>query len=93
MKKPDIESGIDENKDFVYCCIVNIYIYKDFKIFEMERMNVLSFNEHLRAIEVGNTSHRLWCCYDDLFCNGVIHLLLNNGSMYIIDKQFWCVSD
>ena len=92
VKKPhEIEPYIGLNKDFIYCYIINIYIYKDFKIFETEVMNVLSFNEHLRTIEVGNTSQHLWCCFDELFCNGVTHLLSKDACMYIVDKQFWCI--
>ena len=94
VKKPDeAEPDIDVNKDFVYCNIMNIYIYKDYKIFETERIHVLSFNEHLRAIEIQKTNQILWCCTDDLFCNSVIHPLAKDGCLYIIDKQFWCMSD
>ena len=93
VKKPETEPDIGVKKDFVYCSIMNIYVYKDFKIFETERIEVISFAEHLRAIEVERTSQYLWCCSDDLYCNNVSHLLSKKGSLYIIDKQFWCATD
>ena len=89
IKKPqDIQCDISANEDFIYCYIQNIYVYKDFKIFQAERMRVVSFNEHLRAVEVAHASQHLWFCYDELFSNSVMHVLFKNGSMYIIDKQF-----
>lgn len=89
VKKPhEIHSDISANEDFIYCRILNIYVYKDFKIFQAARIKVVAFNEHLKAIEVANTDQHLWFCYDDLLSNSIMHLLFKNASTYIIDKQF-----
>ena len=50
-------------------------------------MSVLSFNEHLRAIEVRNTNQHLWCCSDDLFC---IHLLSKDT---LLINNFGCMEN
>jgi len=48
----------DHEEPFLYCSINNIYVYKDVKIFELEKMKILLYDEKLRAIQVKSLIRR-----------------------------------
>ena len=73
----------------MYCYVHNIYIYKDYKVFEVEVMELLAFKDHIRAIHVSFTGQRLWCLHTDFFCHGVLHLLTKDKNIHIVDKQYY----
>ena len=90
LKKPlMLEKSFDDVEDFIYSYIQNIFIYKDYKVFEVELMKVSVFKDHIRALQVVFTGQRLWCLDSDFFCHGVLHLLTKDKNTYIIDKQFY----
>ena len=83
------KSTPDDYEPFLYCHIKNIYVYQDAKIFELEVMEIVLYNENLRAIQVTTTDQTLWCLYTDFFFHGALHLKRKAEDVYIIDKQFW----
>ena len=42
---------------FLYCQVQDIYVYKDYKIFKSEVMDVLEYTENLRAVKIIPTKH------------------------------------
>ena len=73
----------DNYEPFFYCCIKDIYVYEDTKIFELEEMEIVLYKENLRAIEVKATNQTLWCLPIDLYYHGAMHLKRKRKCMYI----------
>ena len=42
---------------FLYCQVQDIYVYKDYKIFKSEVMDVVEYTENLRAVKIIPTKH------------------------------------
>ena len=83
------KSTPDNYEPFIYCHIKNIYVYQDAKIFELEEIDIVYYNENIRAIKVKTTGQTLWCLYNDLYYHGPLHLKRKGENIYIVDKQFW----
>ena len=90
LKTPShLQNSFNDISDFIYCYIHNIYIYKDYKVFEVEAMKVMEFKDHIRAIHVACTGERLWCLQTDFFCHGVLHPLTKSKDIHVIDKRYY----
>lgn len=76
---------------FLYCQVQDIYVYKDYKIFKSEVMDVVEYTENLRAVKIILTDKTLLCAYDDLFSHGVLHVKQKGQHFYIIEREFWFV--
>ena len=80
---------MDEFEPLSYCCIRDLYVYEDEKIFNVEVLKIIHYNEHLRAIELKLTGQTMWHVYADFLCHGTLHLKKKDESIYIIEQQFW----
>ena len=62
-------------------------MYKDYKIITATKLNVISTNQHMRAIEVEIIEDVLLFVSDDLYCHEVLHLKREGLDMYLIEKD------
>ena len=54
---------------FQYAKIKNFYIYKDYKIFMAQKLNVIGSNTHIRGIYIYKlNSSRMCCCFALMTC-------------------------
>ena len=72
---------------FQYAKIKNFYIYKDYKIFIAQKLNVIGSNSHIRGIQVELVEDELLFRSDDLYHHGVLHLKPQGLDAYLIEKD------
>ena len=84
-----VQSDQDQSETFPfqYAKIKNFYIYKDYKIFIAQKLNVIGSNAHIRGIQVQLVEGVLLFRSDDLYCHGVLHLKQQGLDMYLIEKD------
>ena len=70
---------------FQYARIKEIYIYKDYKIFIAQKLNVIGSNTHIRGIQVEVIKDVLLFRFDDLYCH--CHLKEQGLDTYLIKKD------
>ena len=90
MKKSTESDGLEP---FCYCCIRDIYVYEDEKIFNVETLNIVQYYEHCRAIEVKMTGQTLWNVYANFFCHEMLPLKKRDGRLYLVEQQFWMCNE
>ena len=73
----------------VYCQLQDIYIHSNYKIFRTAELDVLQYEEGLRAIQIDFTDKTLICTYDDLATHTIFHVKSLNKHNYIIDSEAW----
>ena len=72
---------------FWYVLIKDIYIYKDHKLIIGQIVEYICCCPPIRANKVKVTEQRIVCCVEDLYCNGVLHLMERGSDYYLIEKD------
>ncbi len=72
---------------FVYCQIQEVYGYNDHKIFLTNVVQILSYEEHFKAVKVVITEQPLLCHVNELYCHGVLHLKPKGNDLYIVERD------
>lgn len=74
---------------FLYCLIQEVLVHNNIKVFVVIKLNNISFEAHLRAFKVSQTSQRLLVTIKDLFCQGVLHLKQRGVHTYVVERDHW----
>ena len=82
-----VQSYQSETFPFQYAKIKEFYVYKDHKIIFAHKLNIITSNQHMRAIEVEITEEAMLFLSDDLYCHGVLHLKQHRLNMYLVEKD------
>ena len=73
----------------MYAQIEEIYVLHDHKVLLTHLLEVISHEQHFRAIKVSVTPQPFLCHYNDLYCHGVLHLKQQGHETYLIERDHW----
>ena len=72
---------------FMYAQIQEIYVYQNHKLLLTHVVEVVSHEQHFRAIRVSVTQQQLICNITSLYCHGVLHLKQQGHETYLIERD------
>ena len=77
----------NHEQPYIYCKIITLYVYHDYKVFVSVILDILDYDEHTKSYVVSCSDRMVVAVYSNLYIHGVLHLKTKGPNTYLVEKH------